>query len=418
MKLEVHHHVFDNGLTLLAQRMPHVRSAAFGFLLPSGAVYDPPAKMGIATILTEMMVRGAGKRDSRELALALENLGVDHSENAGALHMSFWGSALASNLPAALEIYADIIRRPHLPAEELEPVKHMVLQELLSIEDEPRRKLMRELRRRHFPPPLGRSSLGTAETLPRISTSDVERFYNRYVQPNGAIMAIAGRIRWDPLRKEVEKLFGDWPMQPRPQFTLRKPINGRGHLVKDTTQTQMAFAFPSVPVNHEDYYAANGAIYVLSGGMSSRLFTEVREKRGLCYAVSARYQAVHDQAAIVCYASSLNERAQTTLEVMLGEIARLEEGVTEDEVERLRAGLKSALIMQQESTSSRASALAGDWYYLGRVRSPQEIEAAVNALTPDVIAGYIRRHPPNPITLMTLGPKRLRLPRLAKPVAG
>jgi predicted Zn-dependent peptidase len=185
-------------------------------------------------------------------------------------------------------------------------------------------------------------------------------------------------------------------------------------LHKDTQQTQIAIAYPSVPIGDPDYYAALGAVNVLSGGMSARLFTEVREKRGLCYAVWATYTTFKDRASVLCYAGTTNERAQETLEVTLQELQRLQEGISADEVERIQAGLKSSLIMQEESTSARAGTLASDWYYLGRVRTPEEIHSAIDALTPRKIVNHLRRHPPRDFTIVTLGPKALRVkPQLA-----
>src|SRR5207249_8526391 len=137
------------------------------------------------------------------------------------------------------------------------------------------------------------------------------------------------------------------------------------------------------------------------------LFTEVREKRGLCYAVSASYQTFKELACVLCYAGTTNERAQETLEVTMGELLRLQEGIEKEEVERVQAGLKSALIMQEESTSARAGALASDWYYLGRVRSLEEIQEAVQSLTPRRIVNHLRRHPPQDFTIVTLGPRPL-----------
>jgi predicted Zn-dependent peptidase len=184
----------------------------------------------------------------------------------------------------------------------------------------------------------------------------------------------------------------------------------RAHLTKETTQTQIALAYASVPIGDADYYAAMGAVNVLSGGMSARLFTEVREKRGLCYAIWASYQTFKDRASVLCYAGTTNERAQETLDVTLAELQNLQEGIEPEEVERVQAGLKSSLIMQEESTSARAGTLASDWYYLGRVRSFDEIQAAINALTPERIVRHLRRCPPRDFTIVTLGPKPLHIP--------
>jgi predicted Zn-dependent peptidase len=404
---EVYQHTFPNGLTLLAERMDHVRSAALNFLVPGGYVHDPDEAAGMATVLAELITRGAGDRDSRELSLALDNLGLDRDESVGAMHVRFWGATLARNLPAALEIYADILRRPHLPEDEIDPVRALALQELQSLEDEPRQKVMVELRRRHYPHPLGLDRRGTPEGLEAISPDGVRRYWQALFRPQGTILSIAGNIDWQPLRDLIEKLLGDWRGDPEPTLTVRPALGGRAHLHKETTQTQIAVAYPSVPFGHADYYAAQGAVQVLSGGMSARLFTEVREKRGLCYSVGASYQTFKDLAAVVCYAGTTSERAQETLDVTLSELARLREGVEEEEVERLQAGLKSSLIMQEESTSARAGALASDWYYLGRVRSLDEIQAAIDDLSPESIVSHVRRYPPGEFTIVTLGPQPL-----------
>lgn len=407
----VFQHTFANGLTFLAERMEHVRSAALNFLVPAGCVYDPPEHAGMASVLSELITRGAGPRDSRELTLALDNLGLDRDESVGSLHTRFWGATLARNLPAALDIYADILRRPHLPEKEMDPVRALALQDLQALEDEPRQKLLIELRRRHYPPPLGKDRRGTREGILHMDRAAVQKHYARYFQPRGTILSIAGNIDYQPLVDQVGRLLGDWEPGREPKLQLKKPPAKRAHLAKDTTQTQIGIAYPSVPLGHPEYYAAQGAVNVLSGGMSSRLFTEVREKRGLCYAVSASYQSFKDRASVICYAGTTNERAQETLDVVLGELERLQGGIEPEEVERVQAGLKSSLILQQESTSARAGSLASDWYYLSRVRSFDEIQAAIDALTPQSILRHVRRHPPRDFTIVTLGPKPLRMRR-------
>ena len=407
MPQDLYHHTFPNGLTLLAERMETVRSAAVNFLVPAGCAYDPPTELGLGSVLADLITRGAGPRDSRQLTLALDSLGLDRDESVGTLHTRFWASTLARNIPAALELYADILRRPHLPPDELDPVKALALQDLQSLEDEPRQKVLVELRKRHYPPPLGRDRRGTPEGIAAITPDSVRRHFERYFRPRGAILAIAGNIEWPPLLDQVGRLFGDWPDGPEPQVTLGPPPAKRDHIAKETQQTQIGIAFASVPIGHPQYYAALGAVNVLSGGMSARLFTEVREKRGLCYAIWATYQTFKDRGSILCYAGTTNDRAQETLDVTLAELRRLAEGVEPDEVARVQAGLKSSLIMQEESTSARAGTIASDWYYLGRVRSFDEIQSAINGLTPARIVEYLREHPPGNYTIVTLGPKPL-----------
>ncbi|MBX6313247.1 MAG: insulinase family protein, partial [Isosphaeraceae bacterium] len=152
----ISHHQFPNGLVLIAEVMPGVQSAAFSLLLPAGAAYEPADRGGAATMLAEWIMRGAGGRDSRELLTALDHLGVSHSEGAQVLHTSISAATLGRNLIPALELYADVLRRPHLEDEEVEPIRALTLQSLQSLEDDPGSKVMYELRRRHFPDPWGR----------------------------------------------------------------------------------------------------------------------------------------------------------------------------------------------------------------------------------------------------------------------
>ena len=409
MPQQIYHHTFANGFTLLAERMDHVRSAALNFLVPAGCVHDPEDQHGLASVFSEMITRGAGERDSRALSLALDSLGFDRDESVGQLHQRFWGATLATNIPPALDIYADILRRPHLPEKELDAVRALALQDLQSLEDDPKALVMVELRRRYWPLPLGRDRRGNPSGLKRITAASIRKHHERTFRPSEIILSVAGNIDWPKLRDQVERLFGDWTSGPAQELKLKKAIGGSGHLKKDTTQTQIAIAYPSVPFGQPEYYAAQGAVQVLSGGMGARLFTEVREKRGLCYSVWASYQTFKDRASILCYAGTTNERAQETLDVTLAELKRLAKGVSEEEVQRVRAGLKSSVIMQEESTSARAGALASDWYYLGRVRPIEEIQAAIDSLTPAAIVAYVKKHPPRDMTIVTLGPKALTL---------
>ena len=404
---QVHQHTFANGLTLLAERLEHVRSAAMYFLVPAGCAYDPKEQPGLAGVLSDMITRGAGSRDSRQLTLALDNLGLDRSESVGLMHTRFWGTTLARNLPAGLRIYADILRRPHLPEDELESCQALALQDIQGLEDEPGSRCMVELRKHLYPSPLSNDHRGTVAGIESLTHGHLVEHHQRFFHPNGTILSVTGNIDWPQVRDLVGELFADWRGNPEVPLKMGPQPGKRGHLEKELEQTQIAVAYPSVPVGHPDYYAAMGAVNVLSGGMATRLFTELREKRGLCYSVHASYSPMKDRGSVVAHAASLNHQAQEALDVLLVELKKLAEGVEDEEVDRVRVGLKTSLIMQQESTSARATALASDWYYLGRVRSFDEIQSAVQGLTAKAIVGHVRRHPPGDFSIVTLGPKAL-----------
>ncbi len=409
MPQEIHTHTLPNGLTLLAERMPHVRSAAFNFMVPAGAVCDPPEALGTASVLADMLTRGAGDNDSRVLAEKLDNLGVDRGESVGSINMHFSGATLARNLAPTLTLYADILRRPHLPEDELEAAQALALQDIQALDDDPQSRVMVELAKRHYSAPLNRDRRGTPDGIGRLKIAALKKQHARLFHPAGMLISVAGDIQWEPLRAHVEKLFGDWKPQPLTPLQVETGRAGTGYLEKDLEQTQIALAYPSVPIGHDDFYNARGAVGVLSQDMSSRLFTNVREKHGLCYAVHAGYESFKDRASIVAYAGAKPDLAQETLDRTMHELRTLKDGIEDEELDRVKVGLKAALIMRQESTGARASGLTHDWYFLGRVRPIEELQAKIDALSVKSVLGYTEKYPVKDVTLVTLGVKPLTM---------
>lgn len=409
MPAEYVHHL-DNGLVLIGEPSDALQSAAYSFLAPGGCLHDPTGQAGLAGLTCEMMLRGAGNRDSRQLISDLENLGVERGESVGVSQASYSGSVIAESLQPALSILADILRRPHLASDQLEAGRSVCMQELRGVEDDPSQKLMTELRRRHYPDPWGRPSHGQQATLEQLAITDVERFHNQHYGPQGAILAVAGNFDWQAICGHTEQLFGDWKPQPAQGEVHEDSGPSDTHLPYESNQSHIGLAFPTIPYRHPNYFDAWAAVGVLSGGMSSRLFTEVREKRGLCYTIYASLHTQRDRAAVYCYAGTTTERAQETLDVTYNELTRLGEGVAAEELGRLKARIKSSLIMQQESTSARAGSLARDWYHLERVRPVAEVAALVDALSAESINQFLVDSPPRDFTALTLGPQPLELP--------
>ena len=391
--------------------MPSVQSAAFSLILPAGAAYDPPERGGTATMVSEWITRGAGDRDSHELLSALDDLGINHGESAQTVHTSVAAATLGRNLIKAIEIFADVVLRPRFDDDEVEPIRALALQNLRGLEDDPGTKVIYELRRRHFPSPWGCPSPGTIEGVTAVTPDELRDFHERFYRPNGAILGVAGAIDWPQLLDAVGKYFGNWKAGETPHVQETATGPQRDHLLRETQQIQIALAYPSATVSSPDYYRARAATAILGGYSSARLFTEVCEKRALCYSVYASYESQRDRAAVLCYAGTSTDRAQETLDVTLAEIARLKrEGVEADELDTMRAGLKSSLIMQQESSMSRSGSLASDWYYLNRVRSIDEISAALDALTPQSVSEYAAGLDLEAMTVLTLGPNALTIP--------
>jgi predicted Zn-dependent peptidase len=403
-------HTFPNGLTLLAERMPGMQSAAMTLMLPAGAAGDPVARSGAANVLSDLVLRGAGDLDSRALTDALDRLGLQRGNSVGVHHSRFSCAALADSVMAGLPYYADIVQRPQLPEAGFEAARDLALQALAGLDDDPRQKLLIKLREWHFPSPYGRSSMGTKDSLEKLTLDLCKMDHQQRYQPQGSILAVAGNVDFDKLKSEVERHFGAWSGAEPTPFDVAPPPGNRYHEHQDSEQTHIGVAYKSIPETHPDYYTVRVAVEVLSGGMSGRLFTEVREKRGLCYSVWAGFTALHDQGHILGYAGTSNERAQDTLDCMLGELHRLTDGVTDAELQRAKTGLKASTIMQGESTSSRAGAIAHDWFMRRRLRTLDEIKFAIDAVTVDKVNAYLKANPPGPFTIVTVGPKELRLP--------
>jgi predicted Zn-dependent peptidase len=252
--------------------------------------------------------------------------------------------------------------------------------------------------------------MGTKEHLEKLTVKTARADHAARFHAKDAILAVAGKVEFDALRDEVAKHFGDWAAgKPVPVRTMPPPGNVH-HEDQQSEQTHIGIAYPGIPETDEHYYAMRMAMEVLSGGMSGRLFTEVREKRGLVYNVWAGYTSLKGRGHVLGYAGTSNDRAQATLDTFLAELHRLSDGVTQAELDRAKIGLKASTIMQGESTSSRAGAIAHDWFMRGRLRTLSEIVAAIDAVTLDRVNDWLKAHKPGPFTIVTVGPKALKLP--------
>lgn len=410
MLQEIYSHTFENGLTLVADRMTSVRSAAFNFLIPAGAMYEPEDRLGLASLTCELIPRGAGSRNSRELSDALDSLGVDRGESVGLMNMNFSGSCLSRELLAALKIYGDMLQRPHLPEEELAAAQALVLQDIHSLADDPQRQTLIALKKNYYPPPINRDTHGTESGVQSSTIADVRNMVAQFVQPQDVILSVAGDFEWQALRETVGEIFKDWKPKPRPPYQPQPSAPRSVHIPREIDQTQITFAVPSVPMNDPDFYNARGIVGVLSLDMSSRLFMNVREKYGLCYSVYATHETIRDRGTFLGYAGARPELAQETLDRTLAEFRLLKNGIEMEELDRVKVGLKSALIMRQESTAVRAASISSDWYYLKRVRPISELQTAIDSLSIDSLLGYLERHPPIHFTVVTLGPQPLTIP--------
>ncbi len=400
----------SNGMTVLVEPMPWLRTAAFSLSLHAGVQAEPLQCGGLGSLVCEMVQRGAGPYSSRDLVAVQDNLGIDRNSSVSTSTVSFSAAMPADSLHEALRIYSETVRHPHLPSDQLDDAKQMSLQELRAIEDEPTQRVMLRLRELQYGPLLGRTAHGTSESVEATTISQVREFYESHYHAGGSILAVAGRVQTEQVLQWAEELFGG--MKSGKPITQGKPA-GKSvyeHIEAPSSQTHIAFSFDSLPYGHPDYFKRRAAVGILSDGMSSRLFDRVREKRGLCYTITANCHSLQQGGGVFVYAGTTPERAQETLDVAIREIENLADDLEQGELDRWKVRVESSLIMEQESSHSKASSMASDQLQLGRVMTTAEIEAIIESLTVEGICNEWRRDPPKNFRIVTLGEKPLQVP--------
>lgn len=407
---EVFFHQFEQGLILVGEPMRSVQSVSLSMLTPGGVVHEPEDQLGLTAVLSDMLSRGAGELDSRAHAEALDALGVMRHQTNSLFHTSLGATLLGDRLKEALPLVVDMVRSPILPESELDACRELALQEIASLADEPQRRVFEELGRLHEPTPMNRSMLGRADTIGRLTIDDLRGFAEHSLVPDRSILAVAGRMEFDRVVEQVGSLLERWSGRADPLPEFGESLGGYHHEEDGSAQIHIGLAHDAPNRLSPDSVLERYVSAVLSGGMSGRLFTEVREKRGLCYAVGARYSASRFIGSVLLYAGTRPERAQETLDVILAELSRLRKGIQEDEFERARVGMKSSVVMNGESTSARAASLASDQFTYDRTRTLAERLEEIEAVTLDQVNDYLARQPARPLTVVTIGPKTLKLP--------
>lgn len=404
-------HTFDNGLVLVTERVSGMQSAALRCMIPSGAVFEDIHNLGASSVCSEMLMRGAGELDSRQQADAFDRAGALRSIENGIRYMQLSVTTLGHRVDDALPLLMDIVRCPRMADESFAPAQELAMQGVASLADDPQHRAALAARERHLPAPYNRSTLGTAEGIASLTRDSLVSWWTHNTRPGGTVLSAAGDVDHDALVEKIGTACADWEGRVDMPSIQGQPPRGYAHLDDDSSQVQILIVHDGPSQGHDDAHLEKLTIAVLSGGMSGRLFTEVREKRGLCYAVSSSYRADKDRGVVSNYVGTTPERAQESLDVLHNEIQRINAGdVTQDELSRSLTGLKSKLIFAGESTSARAGAIAADQINLGRVRSLEEIVDRLSSVTLDELNAYLRRRDLGQLTIQTLGPNALNAP--------
>lgn len=405
----------DCGLPLVVESIPGVRSVGLTWLIPAGSAADPDDRQGLSTLWSELIFRGAGDLDSRGHADAMDRLGVSRSAEVGTFYLRLGATLIGDKLLDALPLIVDMVRRPRLEGASIDPARDLALQAIESLGDDPNERAVIATRARHHPSPINRSGLGTTEGIGAITIGDVVDGWKGRARPGRSILGVAGAVDPDQVAARLDALLAGWEgTTPEPDRS-GPPPRGYAHETDATNQVQIVLMHDAPPEPHADSLLEKVVLSVLSGGMAGRLFSEVREKRGLCYSVSAGYGADRDYGSVTAYVGTTPERAQQSLDVLAGELVRIDDiagAVDKAEFDRAVLGMKSRLIFSGESTAARSSAIASDQHRLGRPRSLRELAEAIDGVTLDQVNAYLRRRSMGRVTIGTLGPSPLTPPAI------
>lgn len=402
-------HALDNGIRVVLEPMPGAQSLVVAFCFAFGAKDDPSDRLGISRIAEDVSFKGTPERDARAIFDAFDGLGIRRSSSTSVERTSFIAQVLPDKIGHALELYAELFRSASFPDDEVEIAKTITLEELKRLEDNPIQQALYMAYKAGLGSPMGRTPMGEPETVAAIAPADVRRHWADACKPSNLLIGVAGGFRADSLIEAIRDVFGNWAGAPS---TRQKPhpisvANRNVHRSKPSEQAHICLLSRSVPKGHDLYYAGQLAIAILSGGGSSRLFTEVREKRGLAYSVSAFYQAYRGGGLMAVYAGTTADRAQETLDVCQSELVRIGKDVTADELARAKTVLKGHLFTLGDLPEGRAAGLIEGFFLEGRVRTIDEIAARLDAVALDQIPQYIETFPPTPGTVLALGPRPL-----------
>ena len=367
-------HKLTNGLTVAVDPMPGAQSVSIGLYAQVGARSEPEPLSGLAHVVEHMVFKGAGSRDTRALAEAIEDVGGVLNAWTARDQTVFYGRTLAKDAPLLCELLADLIRAPHLADEHLEREKDVILSELGEVVDAPDDLVHEHLFEAAFDAqPLGRSILGRAETIRAITRDDCRRWIEGELVPSRLILSASGRVDPDEMLRLAERLLGDmadWPGTPIAQAEF---TGGLRNDRREFEQAHWCLGLPGLAAADPRLPALSLFVQALGGGMSSRLFQELREERGLAYSVSAWSQAFADTGIVAISCAADRERAIESMHLARAVLADAVETLDDTEVSRARAQIEAGLLMGLESPSGRADHMARSIEVFGRILDLDEL---------------------------------------------
>src|SRR5271169_3732552 len=405
---DIHRHALPNGLVVITETMQHVRSVSVGIWVRNGSRREVLSENGLAHFLEHMVFKGTERRSAEHIAREMDSVGGMLDAFTSKEQICFNAKVLDEHLPIAFDVLADLVLRPKLASDDVKKERQVVLEEIKMDLDNPE-YLLHDLFTRGFWPDhsLGRPILGTPETVRGFDREALRGRFKDWFAPDRIVVTAAGNITHEQVLSLVQKEFGHLKpiltKEEDPIPTTAAPIQLESK--RDLEQVHLCVGVPSLPLAHERRFGVAVLNNLLGGGMSSRLFQNIREKQGLAYAVFSELTPYSDAGMLTVYAGTAKETIGKVLDLTVAEFRAMKESpVSDEELLRAKNHLKGSLMLSLESTSSRMSNLARQELYFHRFSTLDEILSAIEAVTQEQVQGLAQQFfKPEQIAVTVLG---------------
>ncbi len=374
----------SSGLTVVTERMPHLESVALGVWIKSGSRNETTAEHGIAHLLEHMAFKGTARRTARQIAEEIENVGGEVNAATSTETTSYYARVLKDHVPLAVDILADILTESLFDEDELEREKNVILQEIGAATDTPDDVIFDNFSGVAYrDQTIGRPILGTPETVQSFTSAQIRHYLARNYTTDRIFVVAAGAVDHQSFVKQVEERFASLPQLPVTTPVLEKAIYTGGEIreTRDLMDAQVLLGFEGKAYHARDFYCSQILANILGGGMSSRLFQEVRESRGLCYSVYAFHWGFSDTGIFGVHAATGGNDLPELMPVIVDELRKSSQTIHQEEIDRARAQIRAQRLMGQESPAARAGQMARQMMLYGRPIPNEEMMERLNDIT-------------------------------------
>ena len=397
-----------NGVRVLTEKIPHVHSASIGVWVDVGSRDENDDQAGVTHFIEHLMFKGTQKRSAKDIAEELDAVGGQLNAFTTKEYTCYYARVLDEHLPLAADLLGDMLFHSRFDEVDIDRERNVILEEIKMYEDAPD-ELVHDIFAGTIwhSHPLGRPVIGSEQTVRNLSRADLLSFYQQYYTPGNIVVAAAGNFEHGKLLDLLNATFGQLTGGKKERrFVVPEPKKQVFCRTKDTEQVHLCLGAPGLSMDHEKIYVFQLINTILGGGLSSRLFQEIREQRGLVYSVFSYHSSYHDSGLFCVYAGLSRENVREVLELVVKEIKDLQKrGVSPAELQRVKDQLKGNLLLSLESVSTRMSRLGKSQLYLGKITPPEEIVRRIMAVTNDEIMELSRNLlKPEDFSLASVGP--------------